>query len=137
MNEVWFLMSLFPGTSVSLRRGRPPKSLDHLAEAATARLLPRVRPPPPPAASCGQIDRARLLHRVRQPRPSSPTRDPEQRQIRGLKGISLYICEIDLCAGNPPPIASAPLAARPVRSANRRFCPLHTTALLWSAVRLF
>ena len=61
----------------------------------------------------------------------------EQRQIRGPKGISLYICEIDLRARNPPPIASAPLAARPVRSANRRFCPLHTTALLWSAVRLF
>ena len=32
--------------------------------------MPRVRPPPPPAASCGQIDRARLLNRVRQPRPS-------------------------------------------------------------------
>ena len=58
-------------------------------------------------------------------------------RTRGLKGISLYICKIDLCARNPPPIASAPLAARPVRSANRRFCPLHTTALLWSAVRLF
>ena len=32
----------------------------------------------------------------------SPTRDPEQRQIRGIKGISPYICEIDLCARNPP-----------------------------------
>ena len=29
------------------------------------------------------------MYRSRQPRPSSPTRDPEQRQIRGLKGISL------------------------------------------------
>ena len=66
-----------------------------------------------------------------------PHVNPNRGRSGGLKGL-VHIYVKSICVlGTPPPIASAPLAARPVRSANRRFCPLHTTALLWSAVRLF